>query len=107
MLFLLLGTGTITSIGTQIIGDKLSLKSTLFPFTGTASWAQDGTVRTTCTFCTDDRYGNCTTFSYGSNYIDVTFDPVDSSIYGVWKCIHLTLGSDSFNVTAMNVTQSK
>lgn len=108
MLFLFYGTVTITSIGTQIIGEKLSLECTLFPFTGTASWAQDGIVRTTCatTLCTDYSYGNYTTLLYDSDYINVTFDPVNSSIKVVWKCTHLTHGRDSFNATTMNETQS-
>ena len=99
----------IASTGTQIIGEKLVLTCTLSSFTGTASWDQDGTVRSICTptFCTVYTYGTYTTFTHGSNHIDVTFDPVDSSIDGVWKCTHSTLGSDSFNVTAMNKTQSK
>jgi hypothetical protein len=107
VLFLFLGTVTITTIGTQIIGDKLILMCTLSPFTGTASWAQNGIVRTTCTttFCTDFIYGNYTTFLCGNNYIDVTFDPVDSSINGVWECTHLMLGSDSVNIAAMNETR--
>ena len=32
------------------------------------------------------------------NYIEVTFDTVDSSIFGEWTCTDLT-GSESFNVT--------
>lgn len=109
LLFLLLGTLAITSTGTQIIGDTLSLKCTISPFTDTMTWNQDENVRSTCTtsFCTDYNYGNYTTFSFGSNYSDVTFNPVHSSIDGEWKCTHLTLGSASFNVTAMNETQSK
>ena len=107
VLFLFLGTITITSTGTQIIGETLRLQCTLSPFTGTTSWAKDGIVRTTCTrtVCTDNSYGNYTTFSIGSNYVNVTFDPVHSSINGVWKCTHLTLGSARFNVNAMNETQ--
>jgi hypothetical protein len=106
---LFLGTMNITSTGIQIIGEKLVLTCTLSSFTGTASWNQDGTVRSTCTptFCTVYTYGTYTTFSNGSNYINVTFDPVDSSIDGVWECTHSLLGSDSFNVTAINKTQSK
>ena len=109
MLFLFFGTLTITCKGTQITSDKLSLKCTQSPCTGTTSWAQDGIVRTTCTttFCTDYSYGNYTTFQYGRNYIDVTFDPVDSSINGAWKCTHLKLGSVNFTVTAMNENPSK
>jgi hypothetical protein len=109
LLYLFLGTATITSTGTQIIGDTLVLTCTLSPFTGTASWAQDGIVRTTCitTFCTNNNYGIYTTFSSGNNHINVTFDPVDSSIDGTWTCTHLTLGSDSINVTAVNETLSK
>jgi hypothetical protein len=106
---LFLGTVTITSTGTHIIGDELVLTCTLSQFTGTASWWQDGIIRTTCitTLCTVDNYGIYTTFSSGSNHINVTFDPVDSSIDGTWTCKHLTLGSASINVTAMNETLSK
>ena len=82
---------------------------TLSPFTDSASWVQDGIIRSTCTplFCTDSTYENYTIFSFASSHIDVTFDPVDSSIDGEWKCTYGTLESASFNVTAMNTTQSK
>ena len=39
--------------------------------------------------------------------MNVTFDPVDSSIDGLWKCKHATLGSDNVTVTAMNAPGSK
>ena len=103
------GTIDITDIGTQIIGEKLVLTCTLSSFSGIASWNQNGNIRSTCspTFCTVYTYGTYTTFTHGSNHINVTFDPVDSSIDGVWKCTHSILGSASFTVTAMNETQSK
>lgn len=106
---LFLGTVKITSSGTQIIGQKLALTCAISPFTGTASWAQDGTVRTTCTslFCTHYTHGSYTTFTCGSNHINVTFDPVDSSVDGLWTCINAILGSDAVTVTAMNETISR
>jgi hypothetical protein len=99
----------IASSGTQIIGRKLALTCAISPFTGAAFWTQDGTVRTICTasLCTIYTYGNYTTFISGSDHINVTFDPVDSSIDGLWTCIHATLGSDTVTVTAMNETISK
>ena len=105
---LVYGSINIESTGTQIIGEKLVLTCTLSLFTGSASWNQDGTLRSTCrtTLCTVETYGAYTTFTHGSNHINVTFDPVDSSIDGVWKCTHSTLGSASFTVMAMNETQS-
>ena len=109
ILLFFLGMLTITSTGTQIIGDKLVLTCTISPFNSPTTWSQDGVIRTTCTssVCTDYNYGNYTTFSYGSNYIDVTFDPVHSSIDGVWQCTHATFGNDNVDVTAMNETLSK
>jgi hypothetical protein len=106
---LFLGTVKITSSGTQIIGQKLVLTCAISPFTGTVSWKQDGTVRTICTstFCSHYTHGSYTTFTYGSNHINVTFDPVDSSIDGLWKCTHTTLGCYGVTVTAMNETISK
>ena len=108
---LFLGTINITSTGTQIIGEKLVLTCTLSlsSFAGAASWYQDDTFLSTCTStsCTVYTYGTYTTFTNDNNHINVTFDPVDSSIDGVWECTHALLGSDSFNVTAMNKTQSK
>ena len=79
------------------------------PFNSFASWAQDGTVRTTCTstFCTFHTYENYTAFIYGNDHINVIFDPVDSSIDGLWKCTHTTLGSANITVTAMNKTEGK
>ena len=79
------------------------------PFTSFASWAQNGNVRTTCTssFCTFETYENYTTFTYGNDHINVTFDPVDSSIDGLWQCTHTTLGSANITVTAMEKTVSK
>jgi hypothetical protein len=105
---LFLGTLTITSTGSQVIGEKLVLTCTLSPFNGTASWLQDGAVHTICasSFCTISRYGNFT-FSFASNHIDVTFEHVDSSINGVWECTHSELGSANVTLTAMNETLSK
>jgi hypothetical protein len=73
------------------------------------TWAQDEDIRTICTttFCTIISYGNYTTFSFATTHINVTFERVDSSMDGVWKCEDGTLGSARFNVTAMNETQSK
>ena len=106
---LFLGTVKIASSGTQIIGRKLALTCAISSFTGAASWTQNGIVRTLCTssFCTVHTYGNYTTFISGSDHINVTFDPVDSSIDGWWTCTHATLGSDTVTVTAMNETISK
>jgi hypothetical protein len=106
VLLLILGTVSITSMGTQIIGDTFSLNCTILPFDGVATWAQDENVRTTCTnaFCSDYIYGNYTTFSFGSNYIKVTFAPVHSSIDGVWQCTHSAIESSNVTVTAMNET---
>ena len=103
------GTIAITTTGTQFIGDRLVLTCTISPFVGTVTWAQDGVIRTICaaTLCTIPSYGNYTTFSFASTHINVTFEPVDSSIDGEWRCTHATLGNASFTVTAMNETQSK
>ena len=97
---LVYGTVSIEQPESQIIGQKLVLKCIISEFTGTASWAKDGSVLSTCTtaFCSPKTYENVTTFSYGMNYIEVTFDTVDSSIFGEWTCTDLT-GSESFNVT--------
>jgi hypothetical protein len=85
------------------------LTCTISPFTGTVTWAQDGAIRTICTksLCNIYTYGNYITFSFASSHINVTFDPVHSSIDGLWECTHSTLGSANFTVTAMNEIQSK
>lgn len=95
-----LGTVRITHSGSQEIGEILVLKCTISDFSKTASWWKDETPITTCTkaVCFPEKYENVTTFSHGNNYIEVTFDTVDSSIFGEWKCTHLS-GSKSFNVT--------
>ena len=94
------GTVSIDYSGSQIIGDQLVLKCTITGFIGTASWAKDGSVLSTCTtsFCSPEKHENVTTFSYGIDYIEVTFATVDSSIFGEWTCTHLTW-SESFNLT--------
>ena len=100
LLFSFLGTVRIEDIESQVIGKKLALKCIIPTFTNTATWSKDGNPLTTCNIaiCSPDKYENVTTFSFGNNYIEVTFDTVESSIFGEWTCTHAS-GSDSFNVT--------
>ena len=105
---LVYGTVRIEDIGSQVIGQKLALKCIIPTFTNTATWSKDGNPLTTCNIaiCSPEKYENVTTFSFGNNYIEVTFDTVESSIFGEWTCTHAS-GSDSFNVTGSPPTTTE
>lgn len=90
------GAVTVSYTGTPYLGQSFMMKCTITSFTGTATWAHDGTTHATCgsTFCSPPSKGNYT-FSYSGSTLSVTIDPVLSSDQGKWQCTH-TSGSDSY-----------